>query len=198
MDLIGLAEETRLFSQIAGGDETAFRIIFDRYRTGIFRFIFRMVKSELVAQELTQEVFVKLWAHREALAGITNPGGYIFIIARNKAINELDKIANDARLRKHLWHQLDEAQNSTEDQLDERESAGVIESALQELSTQKQRIFRLSRHQGLSHEEIARQLGLSRSTVKNNLVETLKWLRMRLKEHGGLVAVLLMLEEFYR
>jgi RNA polymerase sigma-70 factor (family 1) len=198
MDLIGLPDETALFTRIADGDEQAFRDIFDHYKTGIYRFILNMSKSELDAEELTQEVFVKLWTHRESLRTVRNPGGYIYILARNKTINQLEKIANDRRLRQNLWAQLDTLRNSTEDEVQYRESSRAIDAALQELSLQKQRIFHMSRYQGLSHDEIARELQLSRSTVKNNLVETLKWLRHRLKDHTAIVAVLLMLEEWYR
>ena len=198
MDLIGLPHETTLFARIADGDEQAFQDIFDHYKTGIYRFILNMTKSESEAEELTQEVFVKLWTHRESLRTVRNPGGYIYILARNKTINQLEKIANDRRLRQNLWAQLDTLRNSTEDEVQYRESSRAIDAAMQELSLQKQRIFYMSRHQGLSHDEIARDLQLSRSTVKNNLVETLKWLRHKLKDHTAIVAVLLMLEEWYR
>ncbi|HEY1164271.1 MAG TPA: sigma-70 family RNA polymerase sigma factor, partial [Chitinophaga sp.] len=83
--------------------------------------------------------------------------------------------------------------NDLELQLDARESKALIQQALTQLSPQKQAIFQLSRQQGLSHEEIGQQLKLSKSRVKNLLVETLKHIRHYLSQHSLLLAVLFQL-----
>jgi len=198
MALIAHPDEKRIFHQIAEGDAHAFRILFDHYRAGIYRLVLRTTQSETIAEEISQEVFLQIWKGREQLADIQNPSGWLFTLARNRTINQLKKIANDEELRRNLWRQLSETHNTTEEQIQLNDSRRLIETALQELSPQKQRIFNMSRHEGLSHEQIAEALHLSKNTVKNNLVETLKWLRTRLKDHAPLVAILLMLEEVYK
>ncbi|MHA4807899.1 RNA polymerase sigma factor [Flavitalea flava] len=198
MALPGLRDEKQLFCQISEGDQIAFRTFFDMYRTRIYEFVCRMTKSGDTAEEITQEIFLKIWTHRSNLREVQNPPGYLFTLARNKTINALSKIATDEKLRQNLWRQLNEVQNTPEDQLQFKESNQLIESALVELSPRKQRIFHMSRHLGLTHEQIAEELQLSKSTVKNNLVDTLKWLRTSLKDHIGIIIILLMLEELYK
>src|SRR5688572_25550844 len=99
-----LYDEKQLFIKIAEGDETAFRQIFDAYKKRLFVFVHRMVKSHVTAEELVQEIFLKLWSHRHALDKVENPNTYIFVIARNKTIDHLRKAANDKKMIGELWH----------------------------------------------------------------------------------------------
>ena len=179
-----LKEEQQLFKQIARGDEKAFRQLFDRYNGKLSAFTFRLTKSEFNAAEIVQDIFVKLWVNRVRLAEVENPHTYIFTMAFNRTMDQLRKASAEAKMLARLWQQISKVQNSTEDSFNAKESQNLINQAVVQLSPQKQKIFRLSRYEGLNHEEIAVHLCVSKSTVKNHLVETLRHIRTYLHQHS--------------
>src|SRR5687768_470083 len=136
-----------------------------------------MTHSKVDAEEIVQDVFAKLWEIRTELVHVDYPGKYIYTIARNKTLNHLAKLARDRQLLQQVWLNLSQTDNSTEAVLQAQESQRLITEAINRLSLQRQTIFRLSREQGLTHEEIAVHLGLSKSRVKNILVEILKHIK---------------------
>jgi RNA polymerase sigma-70 factor (family 1) len=177
-----LYDDGTLFHQIASGDEHAFQQIFERFRSRLLSYLIRVTKSPEEAKELTQEIFLKLWINRESLAGIESPQHYIFVMARNKAVDYLRKAANDSRMRQNLWKFISEYRNSTEEQVFANDSAQLINEAIYKLSLQKQAIFRLSRVEGLTHDQIAVQLNISKNTVKNHIVASVKFIKNYLIE----------------
>ena len=175
-------EETHLLSRIAGGDEHAFRSLFDLYRGRVMAYAFRLSKSRYVAEEIVQEVFLKLWTNRAQLSEIQNIGTYIFVLVKNRTLDHLRKIANEGRLFEEVWHTISERREAP-GHLDVKDSIRLIEKAVGQLSPQQQKIFYLSRSEGLSHHEIAEKCALSKNTVKNHLVKTLRHIRFFLTEH---------------
>lgn len=177
------SDERSLFCRIASGEEQAFRQIFERLRPRLLSYLTRITKSREDAEELTQEVFLKLWSNRECLADVEEPQQYIFAIARNKAIDYLRKAALDSRVRQNLWDSIRQHRASTEDQVSANDSDRLIKEAILKLSSQKQVVFKLSRIEGLTHDQIASQLKISKNTVKNHIVASLKFIRHYLVRH---------------
>lgn len=178
-----LYDDRLLFQQIALGDENAFQEIFARFRSGLHSYLFRFTKSSDEAKELAQEIFLKLWINREHLAGIESPQHYIFTMARNKAVDFLRRAALDSRMRRHLWESIKEFQSSTEEQVFANDKSRLIDEAIYKLSHQKQTVFRLSRVEGLSHDQIAMQLNISKNTVRNHIVASIKFIKDYLIRH---------------
>jgi RNA polymerase sigma-70 factor (family 1) len=168
---------------MAAGDEQAFNQLFNTYKEKLAKFAIRMTASEVAAEEIVQEVFIKFWVSREKLGDIDDAGNYLFILTRNKTLDFLRRVASNRKMIHELWVRSRQAEEGTDNLINLHESQEQIAIALAELSTQKQEIFRLSRQEGCSHEEIAERLNLSRSRVKNVLVEVLKHLREHLAKH---------------
>lgn len=178
-----LYDDRTLFQRIACGDEQAFEEIFYRFRSGLLSYLVRFTKSTDEAKELTQEVFIKLWSNREHLSGVESPRHYIFTMARNKAVDFLRRAALDSRMRRHLWESIKEFRSSTEEQVFANDKSRLIDEAIYKLSHQKQTVFRLSRVEGLSHDQIAIQLNISKNTVKNHIVASIKFIKDYLIQH---------------
>lgn len=185
--------DNELLQRLKGGDELAFKQLYDRHSRQVSAFAYHFTHSAVDAEDILQETFLKLWTFREQLPAIDHVGNYIFIIARNKTTDHLRKIAQQQRLVDQVWANIAEVADTPEQQLEVRESRHLIEKALSRLSKQQQTIFRLSRQEGMSHEMIARQLQLSKSRVKNLQVETLKYLRQFLAHHSPVLALLFFL-----
>jgi RNA polymerase sigma-70 factor (family 1) len=185
--------ERELFRRISEGEEPAFRLIFEAYTPKLLHYCRGMVKSESLAEEIVQDVFLKLWAGRSKLSTVENPNNWLFIIARNRVLDHFRKAVRETRFQAQMYNSIEENRNVTEEQMDESQSRRLIAKALDQLSEQKQRIFKLSRYEGLSHEEIAKELGLSKNTIKNHLVVTLQHIRDWLGKHSDPVITLIIL-----
>jgi len=176
-------EEKRLLKQISKGDEKAFRTLYDAYFNHLSAFIFKLCKSAETTEEIIQDVFVRLWVRRNSLSQIDSPEAYIFSMARNKTIDHLRRLVRETHLMDILTDQMLTDSNDTEERLNAKELRDLIEEALSGLSEQKKKIFYLSREEGLSHDQIAEAMHLSKSTVKNHLSETLHHIRGHLQRH---------------
>lgn len=183
--------DRELLQQVASGDPIAFRQLFDLYKLRLYSFVLQMTHSQVDAEEIVQDVFTKLWEGRANLTGVEYPGKYIYTIARNTTLNHLTKLARDRRLLQQLWVNISQHENPTEELLQAQECGQLISKAISQLSPQRQTIFTLSREQGLSHEEIASRLGLSKSRVKNIIVEILKHVRDYLAHYSPIISAVI-------
>ena len=187
-----LLNEREYFARVAHGDESAFSEILCHYGSRIHPFIIRITRSEEVTEEIVQDVFVSLWKSREKLKEVDNYSSYIFTIAANKVFNYLKSKARREKHLKELANGKADFTNNTQEAIELHETRELIGQLLRQLPPQKKLIYKLTREEGLSHDEIAKQLHISKNTVKNHLVETLKFLRENLQRFQG-VSILLLL-----
>lgn len=169
-----------------------FDLVFEKYKKRIYAYVLTIVKSSFTAEEITQEIFIKLWLCQDKLDEINNLDGFIFKIVRNQALNHLRKAAYDDKLLKEILTHINAEQNNVDDKLLTADYQILMQEALDNLSPQRRLVYELSRNKGLNYEEIALQLNLSKNTVKNHIVSALKQIRSHLIENGIAVAVLLL------
>jgi len=151
-----------------------------------------------LADELVQDVFLKVWLSRDKVQHVLRFDSWLFIIARNQVFDTLKLLAKEDSARKQMANLLDQDSNTVEDQLLTKENELRLQEALSRLSPQQKLIFTLSRHQGMKHEEIASRLNISRNTVKTHLVHALKTLRGTLHFHSDtLLPILLFLHYLF-
>lgn len=179
--------EKALLQQIARGDETAFRKFFLRYNTKVYYFIHHIVPTSAEAEELVQDVFLKLWLNREKLADVDQPDNYLFITSRNRALDHLAKAATEKKRQSSVLYTQEDA--SAEEQLFFKESQAIIHKAVQTLPEQQQMVYRLSKEEGLSREEVAERMQLSPNTVRNHLAAAIRSIRLYLDSQGHLVVL---------
>ncbi len=189
-----LSNETDLLVRVAEGNEKAFGILFHHYRERIYSYALHLFGSSNLADELVQDVFLKVWLSRDKVRHVLRFDSWLFIIARNQVFDTLKLLAKEDSARKQMASLLDQDTDTVEDQLLTKENELRLQEALSRLSPQQKLIFTLSRHQGMKHEEIASRLNISRNTVKTHLVHALKTLRGILHFHADtLLPILLFL-----
>jgi RNA polymerase sigma-70 factor (family 1) len=194
--------EPELLRLTAQGDESAFKSLFDQHWDHIYTVAFHLTKSVPLAEDMTQEIFLKVWLNREKLKDVEQFDNYLFIVARNHIYNVLKKENRENNLRQPLldWFEQQrgnpEQQHQTpEQQLLLKESAELIRQAVRRLTPQQQAIWKMTRDQGLSHEQVARELNISRNTVRNHMVNSLKTIREHLNDHASpLILILCLLQ----
>lgn len=172
-----LNTESVMLKSIADGDEQAFKLLYNQNFSRIAKYTYKMCKSEAITEEIVQDVFLKLWLNRSALTEVQHIQAYLFSIARNKTIDFLRRLARETNIMETLITQQAVPRYLVDDKLNEDALLMLINQALNGLCVQKRKIFELSKLQGFSHDEIAEKLRLSKSTVKNHLSETLKYLK---------------------
>ena len=157
--------------------ELRFTDIFKQHEYRLYTLALALTKSDQYAKDIVQDVFMKLWQHRNQIPIITNIDAWLYRLTENKIIDFLRKTAADKRLRDALWMNMQQMQNETEETVSSREYSYILEKAISHLPPQRKRIYRLSKEQGLNYCQIARELNISRHTVKNQLFTAMRSLR---------------------
>ncbi|MCO5240724.1 MAG: RNA polymerase sigma-70 factor [Chitinophagaceae bacterium] len=170
--------DAELLVQVASGNERAFQCLFERHRSKIYNYLFSIVKSREIAEELVIDVFLKLWIGRELLTEIQNMDAFLHKVAYNKAIDFLRITSRNIALQKVVNREIESSREREADyRLQEQEYREIINRAIQQLSPQRRMVFTLSRVEGLNYDQIAKQLHLSRNTVRNTMADTLRSIR---------------------
>jgi len=181
-----------LLHQISTGDESAFRALFEHYRSKIYLFILHIVEQHDEAEELTQDVFLKIWSSRQVLGDIGNADGYLFIMAKNASLDAIRQRSNEQAMRIGLEARNPGPENTTELNLDLDETTKLLEQAVRSLPPQQEKVYRLAKEEGLTRQQIATELNISENTVKNHLGTAIQSIKIWLRSHGD-VAMLYIL-----
>lgn len=168
-----------LLQRIADGDEKAFRLFFDHYRDRFFAVVKKMTYSDDTATELVQQVFVDIWKGRATLAELDSPDSYFFTAVYRLVYKHYKKLALERKFLKVI-SESPSFQSITEDTILLNETERLVNEAITKLPSQQQLIFKLSRQQGLTREQIAEQLHISPNTVRNHMSDSIKFIRQYL------------------
>lgn len=172
-----------LVESLIEGNNRAFRILFEKYKNDIYKFSLGFLGSKTYAEEIVQDVFLKIWIKRESLNPDLSFKSYLFTIARNQNLKFLQKAANHLKLRDEIFYKRERCSNSTDLHIREYEMKIVKEDAMNRLPPKRRLIFEMSRNEGKSYEDIAEELGISLSTVRNQMSKALETLRDFLLDH---------------
>lgn len=170
-----------VLSLISKGDEQAFRVLFDHYKDRFYYVALKMTSLEDIAEETVQEVFIQLWRQRTSLANVENPDAYFFTVLYRQVYQYYRKMALDKKLHLALQESL-LAKNTTDETVLSRESEQFIREAIARLPAQQQEVFKLSKEDGLSREEIAEKMQISPNTVRNHLAQAMRSVRTYLHD----------------
>lgn len=194
-----LPNEYELLARIAKGDEKAFEAIFHHYRRRVYAYAYHLSGSSEQADELVQDVFLKVWLHRDKIPHVLRFDNWLFTIARNQVFDMLKNMARETSLKRQMAGIQAADANPTEEKIRIRENEEQLQRALDQLPPRQKLIFTMSRHQGMKHEEIATHLHISRHTVKTHLVQALKTLKdtLHYQSDNILLVAFLLTQNFF-
>ncbi|MBS1577681.1 MAG: RNA polymerase sigma-70 factor [Bacteroidetes bacterium] len=170
-------EEASILQEVANGNEKSLKCLFDYYFNHIYTTALTFTKSVTDAEEITQDVFLKIWMQREKLMTVNKFNDYLFIIARNHIYNHLRKKLHEHAFIDRLVNYFKETSHLPEERLLVKETEKIIDDAVKQLPKQQQLVFCMSRQQGLSQDEIARKLHISKNTVKSHMRQAIQSVR---------------------
>lgn len=167
--------------------------IYESYRDFIYQFFLKNVKVPALAEDLTQDVFVKFLQKKDTIDDIDNLDAWLYTLARNHLTDHYRKLATEKKYQETVWYHMERQSNSVLLDIYKEELENEIEELLNSLSPRQKEVYILSRKNGLSLEEIAVKLKISPNTAKNHLVQALKVVRQGLESNYTCVIVLLII-----
>jgi len=172
-----LYKEKELLALIAKSDEAAFAELFDHYRNRIYSSARKLSRSAVIAEEIVQNVFLKIWLNRADLTGVNNFSAYLFVITRNEVYLALNRIARSYKIHSLFSKEQPPSDNDNERRFMDREYQNLLQKAIERLPVQQKKVYQLMKVQGLKREEAASLLRVHPETVKSHLAQAVKSVR---------------------
>ncbi len=185
-------QEKHHLIMLSKGSKESFAYIFEQYRSRVYYYCYNLVRNREVAQEITIDVFTKIWEKHSTIQSNSSINGLLYKITRDHSISYLRKAARDAALRKEFIQNFFESLNNpSEEQLFLKEGIQIAEQAINTLPTRCRQVFKLRYSEGFTLREIAEELNISISTVKKQLTKGTRIVRAYLEANTDLVFVLI-------
>ncbi len=184
-----LTEDRELYLKLREGDEKAFQILFRKYYQAMCHFANQFLTDREVAEEIVQEMFVKIWEKRQVLNIESSVKHYLFRSVRNHCLNQIQH----EKIKKQYAQKVKESailEVNPDDYFLEIDLVKRIEKSINSLPPKRREIFRLSREQGMKYKEIAETLDISVKTVEAQMGLALKYLRDELKDFSNYLVTL--------
>jgi len=180
-----LENEMELLQKAAAGEANAFARLYNHYRSLVYHFIARYAKSPQLTDDLTQEIFMKVWEKKESLTDLYAFKSYLFTLSKNHTLNYLKRAAVDNTAKSVILNNYTMTSSLDED-VQAKDYLAYLQNILASLSPQSREVFRLCRQEFKSYDEAAEILGISRSAVKKHMVKSMKMLGDAVKRDLGI------------
>lgn len=177
-------EDKELVRLLKKGDNTAFSTIYNKYWGKVCNFSKLYLTSNADVEDITQQVFLKLWNYRENMKENENLEGFLFITTRNAIFSDMRKSFNEDTYKLTVLNTIDASGDDwygIQEEIEAHELKEYIEQLLKELPPRQQEIFRLSREEMCTNREIAERLSLSEKTVEKHITASLRYLRENIR-----------------
>jgi len=168
-----------LLERLQKGDDKAFDELYHGYKVPAMRFCNSILKDTEESENIIQEVFIKIWNRKSNINPELNFTSYLFTIIKNRVFDHLKEVKKNDILKEKFWDNILEYQAIDNDLKEER--FDKIKEAVNGLSEKRRKIIKLNYEEGKSYDEIAKQLNISKNTVKNQLVKAKQVIRKQLK-----------------
>lgn len=183
--------EQKLLLELSQGSELAFTTIYNKYKNIVYSTALKITKSKILAEEAVQDIFLKIWQNRETLAEIANFENYIFIISRNHLFNSIKKIARETSIISEI-NLNDTGLIDTDITIKDEQYNTILNQIVEQLPPQQQKVYQMAKRDGLSHQKIGEDLGISTETVKKHMAQALKFIRIKISPYMNMFMSLLL------
>jgi len=173
-----------------GDKESSYEELYNKYAPKIYYFSLSYLKNEMDAEELVQDVFLKIWEKREILDASQNIKAYIFKIAVNTIYDFVRHKNIENAFNDFAQVNYDKSSNSTWNKVIFNDMLSNLNELVTQMPDQQRRVFHLSKRKGLTNEEIAKKLDISKRTVENQLYRAIAFLKEHFKKETMLALLL--------
>ncbi len=173
-----LNDENEKLRNLSGGSEIAFEAIYNHYSPVLYKKIIYIIKDEIIAQEILQEVFIIVWEKRAAIDTTRCFSAYLSCIVLNKCYDYFRRCSKEKKLNSKLSKDGDYL--SVEDKLISKENSLLFSKVIQLLPPKRRLIFSLCKLEGKTYDDVSQQLGISPSTISDHIVKANHFIKMKL------------------
>ena len=171
--------DTDLTILLGSGDKGALTEIYRRYQPVLYSHAYRRLPNREQVRDIIQDLFTYLWNNRQSLDLKSTLSAYLYSSVRNKILNHFRDQKVKEAFASSLLEFMEHGVNITDDLLREKELITLVEQEIAFLPAQMRLIFEMSRNSHLTHKEIANQLGISPHTVRTQVRNALRILRIK-------------------
>jgi len=197
--MITNANDIYVRSLLADGDEVTFSKIYEIYWEDLFKYVMRILNDLDETADVVQESFISFWEIKEQIPKIRSLKAYLFILARNKAFKRLKDILKNQHIAEKMSSFYAERSMQSLESVELKELSDWIDKEIEKLPNKMREIFILSRKQYLSYQEIAQLLNISDQTVKKQIYNSLKFLRLHIDPiYLPYLSVFLVFDHYYQ
>ena len=186
-------DETELIPEMLKGDMQAFEKIYHLYSPKLYCHLIKMVKSEVEAREILQDVFFKVWCSRELIDTEKSFRSYLFKIAENKVYDFFRKAARNKKRQDRLQAIATLEYVHFEEKILSKENAAILLQAIEALPPQRRQVFGLCKLEDKSYKEVSELLGISVSTISDHIVKATKSIRLHFQNYEQILCLLFFL-----
>lgn len=165
-------------------DKSAVDELFAYYYPRLYHFSKSILKIETDIDDICQEVFVKIWLNRHKINNADTFNAYIFTITKNEVLNLIRSNVKKQTFLDQLFHLSVAEEYQTQNFIEYDEIKSGIDKIVAGLPEKRQRVFILSRTEGLTNKEIAEQLNISEKTIEDHITHAIKYIKTSLNEMG--------------
>lgn len=172
-------DEMHLIRDLKRGREYAFTSIFNLYFQTLYQYSVSFLKSEHDAEDVVQEVFIRLWLNRENITAENSLKSFLLTATRNLLITRFNQRLNAPAFEDYLGY-CNSLGREDDSRLEYEEFMTRLDRCISELPPHQQKVVRMSKIEQLDNKEIADRLGINEQSVKNSLSLGLKHVRSRM------------------
>lgn len=188
-------DEKKLLLELSQGSEPAFTSMYNLYKNNVYATALRITKSKIQAEEAVQDIFLKIWQNRENLAEVTHFENYLFILSRNHLFNSIKKIARETN-QIIEFDKKEAGFIDTDSNIKDEQYNTILNQIVEQLPPQQQKVYQMAKRDGLSHQKIGEDLGISTETVKKHMAQALKFIRLKISPYMNMFMSLLLFLKF--
>jgi RNA polymerase sigma-70 factor (family 1) len=174
-------DERELLLRLRDGDHTAYTQLYKQYSAILYNNVLRLVNDPDAAEDLLQDLFLKVWTNRAAI----DPGlafkGYLFTCSRNLVYDYLRRTNVRQQLERYMLMVLREGYQHIQEDIFYRETSEILRNAIAQLPPQRQKIYTMCKLEGLSYDEVAKSLNIGRATVQDHMVKANRFIKEKIR-----------------
>jgi RNA polymerase sigma-70 factor (ECF subfamily) len=169
--------DAELISRLKKDDHDSFRRLFDCYSQPLFRFSFSYLKSKEAAEDVVQEVFIKIWNHRNEIKNDTSFQSYLFTIALNAVRKYFNKLSRQNELKHDILLEFSENKSRFDDKPDYQSLLDKLDELVARMPEKRREVFIKKKIENKSLKEIAEECSITPKTVEYHITEAMKFLK---------------------
>jgi RNA polymerase sigma-70 factor, ECF subfamily len=181
---MSVSKVEELIGRLKNDDKAALDEIFNYYYPRLYNFSKRILKIEDEIDDILQDVFLKIWLNRNKLNNPETFNSFIFTITRNALLNLIRSNINNQAFKEEFSKRIISSEYVTQNEFEFKEIKTAIDQIVSKLPEKRQKVFLLSRNEGLSNKEIAQKLNISEKTVEDHITHSIRFLKKSLSEIG--------------